>query len=154
MDIRKLIYIHKITNYSIEEKLGISHLCNVHTHGLERYTGYNLCMNIDLPDAEHGYILNTVAAIIVSEGGINLERVHCVDDEDGHTIFRFYLRPVVCYHELCYQIMLADKKGILPSEPECDPYYMAQNLYCCEIKLRCYRWIYYKGEFYEISDLR
>lgn len=154
MNIRKLIFIHKIADYSMEEKFGIPYLCNVHTHGLERYAGYNLRINIGLSDEETAYILNTVAAIIISEGGIDSNRIHCVNDDEGNTIFRFYLRPVDYCHELCYQIMLADKKGVLPYKSECDPFYKAQIYYCCDIDYLCYRWIYYKGEFYEIPDLR
>ena len=120
------INIHKIL-FEEDEIFKYKGCGNAHTHGMEKYKCFNLCLAVELDDQKTGYILNTVAELCAYNDKNILsylyDYVHYVDDENGENIFKFKLKPVLCYDELCLLIVLPDENGMFPEDEKClEPY--------------------------------
>ena len=104
---------------------------NAHTHGMEKYGLFNLCLAVELESERTAFILNTVAELFTNPEEItpqNFMGIHYLDKEDGVNILKFYLRPVLCYDELCFLVVLADENGNFPEDEECLEPYCYQEL--------------------------
>ena len=105
---------------------------NAHTHGMEKYKCFNLCLAVELDDQKTRDILNTVAELC-AHNDKNIyshlfDGVHYVDDENGENIFKFKLKPALCYDELCLLIVLPDENGMFPEDEKCLEPYCYQTL--------------------------
>lgn len=89
------IICHKIGYTGKNEGLG-----NAHTHGLEDYGKFNICLSIELNNEDTENILNTVAELFCDpEEEFNVSLAHLVKDENDEDWFAFYFQPVFCFEE-------------------------------------------------------
>lgn len=124
------INIHQIS-FGKDKNFKYKGCGNAHTHGMEKYGFFNLCLAVELELQKTIYILNTVAELLCNSEEIapqNLMATHYVDTEDGTNIFKFQLRFVICYDELCLLVVLADENGNFSEDEECLEPYCYQGL--------------------------
>ena len=113
------IICHKIGYTGKNKGLG-----NAHTHGLEDYGKFNICLGIELNNEDTENILNTVAELYCDpEEEFNVSLAHLVKDENDEDWFAFYFQPVFCFEEPNFLIVLADENGNFPEDKDClEPY--------------------------------
>ena len=111
-------------------------LINAHTHGMEKFDLPNVCLGVDVKSEEVERIINTVIDIIMNPNeDNNILVTHTVNDDNGYTLFSFKLLPATSYGEEVFLIILADKDGKFPWEPECCRPYKYQINNHCGIKI-------------------
>jgi len=96
------------------------HMCNIHTHGLEKYDSLELQLVLKLPTNLIGYLINTVGLAI--RYGMKLHD----GDEINHLIKNFVIKVKEIEDDdevKVLRLILPDASGKFPEDEECiEPY--------------------------------
>ena len=112
--------------HAVEQKenspLKFPYLTDFHTHGLEKHGLKNLCMFFDYGDngVTNAYVINTIAQMMINGEKFSIDKLHCIDDENGNVVCRFGLKELKWHNEDCLQIIVLDENYQIP---EIDPSY-------------------------------
>lgn len=82
---------------------------NYHTHGLEKYDLTNLSIVVPYEENERPQeILNAVADMMINGELFDSDVIHCIDDEDGNTKYKFGIKETTCFGEETVRLILTD----------------------------------------------
>lgn len=108
-DIRDIIEIHYVADNSVIPQKGFHH---AHTHGMEKYGHFNLCIPYYRNEKCVGEVLNTVADWILSEPNtFEFRGTHYCDKENGKNKWKVAFGLIKCCGEICWLVNILDKKG-------------------------------------------
>lgn len=112
--------IHAVKQ-SEDNTLHFDYLTDFHTHGLEKHGLKNLCMFFDYGDngVTNANLINTIAELMIDGDDFPLNVIHCLDDAEGNTVYKFVLNEFNWHGEDNLKIIVLDESGRIPEVNPC-----------------------------------